>query len=156
MLKIKAQIRPNGQIGKLQTKFSTITTATGGRGRGILYGNDDRQDRNAERFGVPNRKNWNFSVPLIAYIERKAELCPRCGSFAAIHRKMYYSSLRPQSFFSFKYFNALEVFPNLSSGSRYLATTYLVSILHDLSIAEWMLGRFRWFPLAWYKISMVS
>nr|CDQ02102.1 Bm1624 [Brugia malayi] len=38
-------------------------------------------------------------VPLIAFIEKKAELCPRCGSFAAIHRKMYYSSPRPRNDF---------------------------------------------------------
>ncbi|KAK6106185.1 Glycosyltransferase 92 family protein [Brugia pahangi] len=37
--------------------------------------------------------------PLIAFIEKKAELCPRCGSFAAIHRKMYYSSPRPRNDF---------------------------------------------------------
>ncbi|EJW77541.1 hypothetical protein WUBG_11550, partial [Wuchereria bancrofti] len=38
-------------------------------------------------------------VPLIVFIEKKAELCPRCGSFAAVHRKMYYSSSRPQNDF---------------------------------------------------------
>ncbi|OZC12534.1 hypothetical protein X798_00165 [Onchocerca flexuosa] len=38
-------------------------------------------------------------VPLIAFIEKKAEQCPRCGSFAVIHRKMYYSSPRPRSEF---------------------------------------------------------
>ncbi|VDK79010.1 unnamed protein product [Litomosoides sigmodontis] len=41
-------------------------------------------------------------VPLIAYIERKAELCPKCGSFTAIHRKMYYSSLRPRNDFRWR------------------------------------------------------
>ncbi|KAM3720342.1 Glycosyltransferase family 92 protein [Dirofilaria immitis] len=38
-------------------------------------------------------------VPLVAFIEKKAELCPRCGSFAVIHRKMYYSSPRPRNDF---------------------------------------------------------
>ncbi|VDO47558.1 unnamed protein product [Onchocerca flexuosa] len=38
-------------------------------------------------------------VPLIAFIEKKAEQCPQCGSFAVIHRKMYYSSPRPRSEF---------------------------------------------------------
>ncbi|MCP9258010.1 hypothetical protein DINM_001174 [Dirofilaria immitis] len=31
--------------------------------------------------------------------QEKAELCPRCGSFAVIHRKMYYSSPRPRNDF---------------------------------------------------------
>uniref|UniRef100_A0A915Q641 Glycosyltransferase family 92 protein n=1 Tax=Setaria digitata TaxID=48799 RepID=A0A915Q641_9BILA len=38
-------------------------------------------------------------VPLASFIEKKANLCPHCGSFAAIHRKMYYVSLRPQDDF---------------------------------------------------------
>uniref|UniRef100_A0A1I7VXW5 Glycosyltransferase family 92 protein n=1 Tax=Loa loa TaxID=7209 RepID=A0A1I7VXW5_LOALO len=38
-------------------------------------------------------------MPLAAIIEKKAELCPRCGSFTALHRKMYYSSLRPRNDF---------------------------------------------------------
>lgn len=42
------------------------------------------------------RIELNFRMPLIAFIEEKAELCPRCGSFAVLHRKMYYSSPRPR------------------------------------------------------------
>uniref|UniRef100_A0A5S6PBZ8 Glycosyltransferase family 92 protein n=1 Tax=Brugia malayi TaxID=6279 RepID=A0A5S6PBZ8_BRUMA len=53
-------------------------------------------------FPVGENENPNrdvYRVPLIAFIEKKAELCPRCGSFAAIHRKMYYSSPRPRNDF---------------------------------------------------------
>ncbi|KAL3998540.1 Glycosyltransferase 92 family protein [Acanthocheilonema viteae] len=41
-------------------------------------------------------------MPLINFIKRKAELCPKCGSFAVMHSKMYYSSPRPQNDFHWR------------------------------------------------------
>ncbi|CAG9534520.1 unnamed protein product [Cercopithifilaria johnstoni] len=39
------------------------------------------------------------NVPLITFLKGKAKLCPKCGSFAAVHTKMYYSSPRPRNNF---------------------------------------------------------
>uniref|UniRef100_A0A0R3RSE8 Glycosyltransferase family 92 protein n=1 Tax=Elaeophora elaphi TaxID=1147741 RepID=A0A0R3RSE8_9BILA len=52
---------------------------------------------------------------LIEFIERKAELCPKCGSFTAIHRKMYYASPRPQTDF-YWYDIEFEWLANISYG----------------------------------------
>ncbi|VDN02147.1 unnamed protein product [Thelazia callipaeda] len=41
-------------------------------------------------------------IPLIEYIKKKSAMCPKCGSFAILHRRMYYSSPRPQNNFELR------------------------------------------------------